>query len=178
MTPGLGTAPGRFPSGTQQVDGLDIGASRLAGTSVVADERVGQGRLISFSVDPNFRGWTEGTWRLLWNALLGPDPATARSNMDAATRRSAERAARTAAQELPAVGPSPLRIGVARVQASRATSVLRNHGIHAFSTRLGDTTILLVPNLHERSAEEYDFTKVVQWLRADGVPVRWASFPD
>ena len=65
-----------------------------------------------------------------------------------------------------------------RSQANRAVSVLRNHGIDAFRTRLGDTTILLVPNLHERSAEEFDFTKEVQWLRAGGVQVRWASFPD
>jgi hypothetical protein len=178
MDAGLGAAAGRFPSGTQQVDGLDIGASSLAGTSVVADEHVGQGRVISFSIDPNFRGWTEGTWRLLWNALLGPDPATARSSAGLATRRSAERAARTAAASLPDIGPSPLRIGVARTQATRATALLGARGIQAFSTRQGQTTILLVPNRHERSAEEYDFTKVVQWLRAGGVQVRWASFPD
>jgi hypothetical protein len=71
-----------------------------------------------------------------------------------------------------------LRVGVPWSQASRAVAVLRNHGVDAFRTGLGDTTILLVPNLHERSTEEFDFAKEVQWLRAGGVQVRWASFPD
>ena len=93
--------------------------------------------MISFSIDPNFRGWTEGTWRLLWNALLGPDPATARSSAGLATRRSAERAARIAAGSLPDVGPSPLRIGVPQTEASRATAVLRGRGVHAFLAQEG-----------------------------------------
>jgi hypothetical protein len=27
-----------------------------------------------FSVDPNFRAWTEGTQQILFNAILGPTP--------------------------------------------------------------------------------------------------------
>ena len=178
MDEGLGMAPGRFPSGVQQVDGLDIGSSRLAGTTAVADERVGQGRVISFSIDPNFRGWTEGTWRLLWNALLGPDPTFARSTASATERRTAVAAARGAAATLPRVGPSPMRIGVPLGESDAAVAVLRDHGVHAFRTRLGDTAIMLMPNLHERSSEQYDFGRTLEWLRRGGVQVRWAHFPE
>jgi hypothetical protein len=179
MDEGIGTAPGRFPSGAQQVDGLDIGSSTLAGTTALADEQVGQGRVISFSIDPNFRGWTEGTWRLLWNALVGPDPSVARTTtMSAIERRTAVTAARRAAAALPRVGPSPLRIGVPVGETQRSLAILRTHGVRAFETRSGATTILLVPNLHERSSEKYDFGRTLDWLRDGGVSVRWAHFPE
>src|SRR6185436_17481616 len=78
MAPGLGSAVGTFPAfgdPDYATSGLTIGVQTLAGTSVVSDEAVGSGRVISFSIDPNFRGWTQGTQRLLWNAIVGPDPA-------------------------------------------------------------------------------------------------------
>jgi len=40
----------------------------------LVDEPMGDGRTIVFSVDPNFRAWTEGTQQILWNAILGPNP--------------------------------------------------------------------------------------------------------
>ena len=55
--------------------GLTLGVDALGGTTAVADEAVGAGRVVSFSFDPNFRAWTQGTQRLLWNAIVGPDPA-------------------------------------------------------------------------------------------------------
>jgi hypothetical protein len=50
--------------------------------------------------------------------------------------------------------------------------------VHAFRTKLGDTAILLVLNLHERPSEEYDFGRMLEWLRRRGVQVRWAHFPE
>ena len=54
--------------------GLALGVPALAGTSAVVDEAVGLGRAVLFAIDPNFRAWTQGTQRILLNALIGPDP--------------------------------------------------------------------------------------------------------
>jgi hypothetical protein len=72
-----GTAPVAYPafgSPDFAVSGLPTGADRLGGTAAVVDEPMGSGRTIVFSVDPNFRAWTEGTQQILWNAILGPNP--------------------------------------------------------------------------------------------------------
>ena len=46
---------------------------RLHRSSIVTVDRIGRGQVIGFAVDPVFRGMTDGTRRLLENALLlGP----------------------------------------------------------------------------------------------------------
>jgi hypothetical protein len=77
LRPVRGTAPVTYPafgSPDFAVSGLPTGADRLGGTAAVVDEPMGAGRTIVFSVDPNFRAWTEGTQQILWNAILGPNP--------------------------------------------------------------------------------------------------------
>ena len=64
MQPGLGDG-GRDvsrPPATPDfaTSGLAIGVDTLAGTAAVVDEAVGSGRVVSFSIDPNFRAWTAG----------------------------------------------------------------------------------------------------------------------
>jgi hypothetical protein len=56
MESGLGKVVARFPA---------IGVDELANTAALVDEAVGSGRSVVFSSDPDFRGWTEGTQRLL-----------------------------------------------------------------------------------------------------------------
>jgi hypothetical protein len=77
LRPVGGTAPVVYPafgSPDFAVSGLPTGADRLGGTAAVVDEPIGSGRTIVFSVDPNFRAWTEGTQQILRNAILGPNP--------------------------------------------------------------------------------------------------------
>jgi hypothetical protein len=52
--------------------GYTVGADALRGTAAVTDERQGSGRVVLFSFDPAFRGYVEGTERLVANALLAP----------------------------------------------------------------------------------------------------------
>ena len=78
LNPVGGTAPVTYPafgSPDFAVSGLPTGADRLGSTAAVVDEPMGSGRTIVFSVDPNYRAWTEGTQQILWNAILGPNPA-------------------------------------------------------------------------------------------------------
>jgi hypothetical protein len=37
-------------------------------------EQCGDGRVISSGPDPFYRGYTEGAKRLIWNAVVQPDP--------------------------------------------------------------------------------------------------------
>jgi len=72
-----GVSPVRFPteeSGKFRVSGLRRGTHWLMGTTAVADEPVGRGRSIVFSFDPAYGGGSEGTQKVLFNAILGPDP--------------------------------------------------------------------------------------------------------
>ena len=55
------------------VSGFERGAeAELGGTAAVLDERVGSGRSVVFSFEPNFRAFTDGTQKILRNAILGP----------------------------------------------------------------------------------------------------------
>ncbi len=77
MAPGRGEEAAVFPDASSEdffVSGLDSGAEQLGGTSAVVDEAVGKGRATVFTFDPVFRGWADGTQRILWNAIAGPDP--------------------------------------------------------------------------------------------------------
>jgi hypothetical protein len=149
-----------FPAaGTEDffVSGLDVGAESLGGTAALVDEAVGQGRSIVFSFDPVFRGWADGTQRILWNAIRGPDPfvrAGARAGSDA--RAEDERVAREAAERLPRV-PAPFRLTVAAEDARAAAQVLTNLGARFVFRRLPDAALFVIANPKELSAEEHPF---------------------
>ena len=68
-----GTVVARYPAGSAFFAGgyaRDTGP--LRGTAAVLDEPVGAGRTVLFAFDPAFRGYVEGTERLVANALLAP----------------------------------------------------------------------------------------------------------
>ncbi|MFI5393554.1 MAG: hypothetical protein ACHQY1_07450, partial [Myxococcota bacterium] len=70
-------SPITFPtqaSGDFRVSGVRRGTRFLMGSTAVADEPVGRGRSIVFSFDPLYGGGSEGTQKVLFNAILGPDP--------------------------------------------------------------------------------------------------------
>jgi hypothetical protein len=146
-------APVRFPatgSGDWFVSGFASGAEELAGTAAVVDEPSGAGRVVLFAADPNFRAFTDGTQRILRNALLGADPA-------------ATAAAATARRAVPAASvlgaTDDLVLTVRPVAADRLAALLQRHGARA--------TVLTAPgkvsyrvDLGGKSAEE------LPWVRA------------
>lgn len=70
-------APIRYPRLGEgfAVSGSPLHAQRLAGQPAAVDEPYGEGRVILFPPNLNFRLLPQGTQRILWNAILGPDPA-------------------------------------------------------------------------------------------------------
>lgn len=69
------------------VSGYQEGAEELGGTAAEANESVGSGAVTVFSVDPNYRAFTDGTARSLFDAIAAPPNATT------ATRTVPDRAA-------------------------------------------------------------------------------------
>jgi hypothetical protein len=68
-----GTVVARYGAGaTFFAGGYAAGTGPLQGTAAVLDEPVGAGRAVLFAFDPVFRGYVEGTERLVGNALLAP----------------------------------------------------------------------------------------------------------
>ncbi len=150
----------------------------LAGTSVLADEAVGNGRVISFSIDPNFRGWTQGTHRLLWNAIVGPDPSAAAGLFAGSqARAAAEKAALDAAAKLPELG-SAIRVRVALKDAKATAQILQRRSSEVVRIDLGTETLFLVGNKKDLSNEEHPwFSLAIREMEQAGIDIRAASLP-
>jgi hypothetical protein len=182
MRPGLGAAVAMFPepgSSDYATSGLTIGVESLAGTSAVADEAVGAGRVIAFSVDPNFRAWTQGTQRILWNALVGPDPAGAALAPLAGSRERApaERIAQDALAKVPSLG-SAIRIRVGMTDAADAGRILDRHGAEVLRIDDGDEVLFLVANRDDLAYEEHPFFGLlIRDLDKAGIELLAASLP-
>jgi len=54
------------------VSGWILGPERIAGRPALLEARVGQGSIILFGFQPNYRGHSVGTWPLLFNAMTVP----------------------------------------------------------------------------------------------------------
>ena len=68
----------RFPAPTSPrwfISGFAEGAEELGRTAAVVDEPYADGRVVAFAGEPNFRAFTDGTQKILWNAIYGADPA-------------------------------------------------------------------------------------------------------
>jgi hypothetical protein len=123
----------RFPAAGSPdfyVSGFADGEEELGGTAAVTDEPAGSGRVVLFASEPNFRGYTTGTQKVLWNALFGADPwhasaAKARSS----ARANAERTAVASARSVTTAGFGGIRLTVRPARAARTRALLRR--LHA-----------------------------------------------
>jgi hypothetical protein len=160
MTPGLGMAAATFPAQSEPefaTSGLAIGVDELDGSAAIVDEPVGNGRAILFSFDPNFRAWTEGTQRILWNALYGVFPKPSAATAQPATVRVAARdRSDRAAQALPDVGKA-IRIVVRPDDGDVTRALLLRYGAEFKELRKRERTIFLIENRQGLSWEEHPF---------------------
>jgi hypothetical protein len=171
----------RYP-GTDSPDFATAGKAKrmslLEGASVVSDEVFGEGRVVSFSIDPNFRAWTLGTDRMLWNAITGPDPKRTEAHLSASERASAVAVAKRAERRVLEVGDA-IRVAVPSSDAAVARGTIRAIGLHPITTRLGDDRrLLVVPNVEHLGLEQNrKLALVLPRLELAGVTVLWASLP-
>jgi hypothetical protein len=152
------------------VSGFAAGAEELAGTAAVVDEPVGAGRAVLFSFEPNFRAFTDGTQRLLRNAVLGPSPQAPAA--DQAARARSVAAARAAAAKLSDLD-RPIRVTVAASGAAATERLLRGYGARFEARRAGGQVRFLVANPRGLAADEHPFAAdLARRLHAGNLPVR------
>jgi hypothetical protein len=140
--PVLHAAPATVAVGYQQdtfaLSGFAEGEQELVGTAAVTDERYSSGRVVLFASDPAFRAFTDGTEKILRNAVLGPDPATA-----ATAGAAARTAAAAAAQQVTDLG-GDLLVTVRPGLADRAEQLLTAAGLAATRSTVAAGTRLTV----------------------------------
>jgi hypothetical protein len=167
--------PVRFPhaeSGDFFMSGYGEGHEELGETAAVVDEPVGSGRVVVFSTDPNFRAWTDGAQRFLWNAILGPDPVTeVAAAAGSAARAEEEAAARSAARQLVQL-ESPLRITVRAGSAPATRGLLDQLGAQYLTRRAEGKVFFLVRNPRGLPVEEHAFAlRLGRALQRSGISV-------
>jgi hypothetical protein len=112
------TSPDWFVSGYQR------GGEELGGTAAVVDEPIGKGRTVVFGGEPNFRAFSDGTAKLLFNAITGPSPV-AKVSPEAGTLAT-QAAAKLSELE------SPIRVTLVRTASAAPAGSRRRsgHGHH------------------------------------------------
>ncbi|URN02159.1 hypothetical protein LUW74_01330 [Actinomadura madurae] len=146
------------------VSGYERGASELGGTAAVVDQPVGEGRSVLFAAEPNFRALTDGTARLLYNAILGPDPAKAAAPQAGATAKAAREAAGLPSYE------SPIRVSVKAADAAGTVSVLRSVGAAWAERRAGGVVHYVIDNPRGLPVDHHPFAgRLPSLIRAAGI---------
>ncbi|GIH91828.1 hypothetical protein Psi01_24580 [Planobispora siamensis] len=103
------------------VSGFAMGAEELGGTAAVVDEPVGAGHAVLFAADPNFRAFTDGTAKLVANAITADLPST-RAKAQAPAPDAARAAAAVPDRE------SPIRITVPAARKAEVAEILTGYG--------------------------------------------------
>jgi hypothetical protein len=151
-----GTAPVTFPRGPRNgfyVSGLADGERQLYGTPAVIDESARNGRVVLMPSDPFFDGHMEGSRKILWNAIFGPDPAApARIDVDA-YERAVDRARRAALAE--PSWPMAIRVSVATGDEAEVRRILRGFRARYVVRHDGDVARFRIRNPRELSLEEH-----------------------
>jgi hypothetical protein len=155
----------RYPAANSEdffVSGDADGEAALGGTAAVIDEPVGRGRTVSFGFEPNFRAFTDGTERIVFNAILGADP-----------KASAAVVATAAAQARGLqVVREPLRIVVRPRGAALVRRLLAREGARYTVHRARGRVAFTVANPGERTGDEHPYARrLAAALRRAGAPV-------
>jgi hypothetical protein len=172
-----GVNAGLFP--TTEPDfwfsGYAEGTRRLKGTAALVDEALGEGRLLLFSGEPNYRAYTEGSAFLLANAIVYPLAASAQTTSVTSAGVAGEVAAARASAE-PSFGPGrPIRIEVPAADAERAAAVLRAFTGQVSVAVARGSAFLQIANPKGLPPDQHPFARrLLPALATAGVEVRSA----
>ena len=150
------------------VSGYQEGEEELGGTAAEVSEPVGTGDVTVFASDPNFRAWTSGTAKLLYNAIMdsrGVIPAkelreSPAPRIQSTARASAEARARAAAGSIVRPVDVDLAVRVPSQDAAAARRVLARHASDVRVTRADHYVSLVVPGGAHAPADP------APWVRA------------
>ena len=109
--------------------GYTEGADALRGTPAVISEEVGEGQVVVFAFDANFRAYTESTIRMFANAILHPvagDSAVGGFAAAAGAARAGRPHGRDAVIRVPARGEAALRAAVAAAAVPSGARITRD----------------------------------------------------
>jgi Zinc carboxypeptidase len=107
------------------VSGFAAGEEELGGTAAITDEPAGDGRIVLFASEPNFRAYTTGMQKVLWNALFGANPWRGGAARAAASASAtSDRTAVTAARAVKTAGFAGIRLTVRRASVARTRQLL------------------------------------------------------
>jgi hypothetical protein len=115
-------------AGTQDfyVSGYARGQEELGGTAAITDEPAGLGRVVLFGSEPNFRAYTLGMQKVIWNALFGDDPFAAAALRSATALDASVASARTTTT----AGFNGIRLTVRSGSAATVRALLDSRGAH------------------------------------------------
>lgn len=140
------------------VSGYQEGAEEIGGTAFEISEPVGLGDVTSFASEPNFRAFSDGTARMLFNAIMtsrgteterrGPAPRAGSK-----ARKADVKAARQAAKAINRPFNTELAVRVAADDADAAADILRSHTKGVRTARSGDVATVYVPARRGPSAD-------------------------
>lgn len=165
-----------YPAGDSDFwfSGYAEGEGVLRGTAALVDEKLGDGRVVLFAGEANFRAFTEGTQLLLANAIAYPARSDKGSDVGATRFAAAVRRARNSAPA--STGPGrPIRIVVDRADTRDARRVLLDFTPDFTATRARRRTTFTIPNPGGLDFEAHPFSfRLLPALRAAGVRARAA----
>jgi len=115
---------------------------------------------VLFAAEPNFRAFSDGTAKLLLNAIMGPNP----KNVSARALAAPSPQAATPWYE------SPIRVSVKTADAAKAADVLRSLGAKWTETRSGGVVHYVIDNPSGLSADHHPFAgRIPSLIRKAGI---------
>jgi hypothetical protein len=133
---------------------------------------MGDGRVILFSGEPNYRAFTEGPGFFLANAIAYPDPAIAPRTTDVSSPAAADEVAAARGDALPAPASPPITLRVGSEDAERALDVLSRFTGRTSVERIAGDAYLRIPNPGDLDVEQHPFAfRLLPALERAGVNV-------
>ncbi|GAA3035757.1 hypothetical protein GCM10017559_74230 [Streptosporangium longisporum] len=147
------------------LSGFALGAEELAGTAASVAEPVGAGHAVLFAAEPNFRAFTDGTAKIVANAITADLPSASARSSRAPAPDASKAAAAVPDRE------SPIRVTVAASGRDRVASVLKGFGaVWTEQAATGGAVRFTVANPGGLDAHEHAWAgKLPGALRAAGV---------
>jgi len=177
LVTGVNDALNGCPAPQLWFSGYAEGAEILLYSAGLVDEKLGDGRVVLFSGEPNFRAWTDGTEFLMANAVIYPKGAAMFAATDVRSPQASEAVARARASVEASIGPGrPIRIRVPASQAEAALAVIEGFTTEVTLRPAGDTSVLEIANPEGLAPDEHPFARLLlPALAGAGIEVRYAA---